>query len=218
MPFPYASRTSSRCVLAAALFAACVQLACAQAPAGFTPLFEGSLGDATIENGGAFTVENGILRAEVPNGWLRFPSQVRDFRMRVEVRFTTDVGDSGVFFRALPDGEFNRGWPNRSYQVQLLNPLAGGRLPPVGGIFRHVMPPGDTALDTAAVQAAFTGTNEWQLVEIEVVGAEVTVALNGTPVTRATGIADVAGYVGIQNETSAVEFRRIDIQELEARR
>jgi hypothetical protein len=195
-----------------------MQPATAQAPAGFSPLFEGSLGDATIENGGTFTVEDGILRAEGPNGWLRFPQQVRDFRMRVEVRFTTDVGDSGVFFRALPDGEFNRGWPNKSYQVQLLNPLAGGRLPPVGGIFRHVMPPGDTALDTAAVQAAFTGTNEWQLVEIEVVGTEVTVTLNGTPVTRATGIADVAGYIGIQNETSAVEFRRIDIQELEARR
>lgn len=207
-----------RYALAAALFAAGAQLAGAQPPEGFSPLFEGSLGEATIENGGAFTVENGILRAEGPNGWLRFPQQARDFRMRVEVRFTTEVGDSGVFFRALPDGEFNRGWPNRSYQVQLLNPLAGGRLPPVGGIFRHVMPPGDTALDTAAVQAAFTGTNEWQLVEIEVTGTEVTVALNGTPVTHASGIADVTGYIGIQSETSAVEFRRIDIQELEARR
>ena len=49
-------------------------------------------------------------------------------------------------------------------------------------------------------------------------GTNLTVQLNGTPVTRATGIADVAGYLGIQSETSAVEFRRIDIQELEARR
>lgn len=205
-------------VLASALLVTSAPLAGAQPSDGFSPLFEGSLGEATIENGGAFSVDDGILRAEGPNGWLRFPNQVRDFRMRVELRFVTDVGDSGVFFRALPDGEFNRGWPNRSYQVQLLNPLAGGRLPPVGGIFRHVMPPGDTALDTEAVQAAFTGTNEWQLVEIEVTGTEVTVALNGTPVTRASGIADVAGYIGIQSETSAVEFRRIDIQELEARR
>ena len=119
MPSPHAWRTSFRCALAAPLFAACVQLAAAQAPAGFTPLFAGSLGDATIENGATFTVENGILRAEGPNGWLRFPMQVRDFRMRVEVRFTTDVGDSGVFFRALPDGEFNRGWPNRSSHEHL---------------------------------------------------------------------------------------------------
>jgi hypothetical protein len=204
-------------VLAAIFCAAVIHEASAQPP-GFTPLFAGSLGEAQILNGGTFTVENGILRAEGPNGWLRFPGMARDFRLRVELRFVTDVGDSGIFFRALPDGEFNRGWPNRSYQVQLLNPLAGGRLPPVGGIFRHVMPPGDTALDTAAVQAAFTGTHEWQLVEIEAAGTEVTVALNGTPVTRASGIADVAGYIGIQSETSAVEFRRVDIQELEARR
>jgi hypothetical protein len=212
-----AASTRARCALAAIFCTAVIHEAGAQAP-GFTPLFAGSLGDAQILNGGAFTIENGILRAEGPNGWLRFPGMARDFRMRVELRFVTDVGDSGIFFRALPDGEFNRGWPNRSYQVQLLSPLAGGRLPPVGGIFRHVMPPGETALNTAAVQAAFTGTNEWQLVEIEVTGSEVTVALNGTPVTRASGIADVSGYIGIQSETSAVEFRRIDIQELEARR
>jgi hypothetical protein len=34
-------------------------------------------------------------------------------------------------------------------------------------------------------------------------------------VTRASDLADVEGYIGIQSETSAVEFRRIDIQRLE---
>jgi hypothetical protein len=37
------------------------------------------------------------------------------------------------------------------------------------------------------------------------------------PVTRASGIEDVAGFIGIQSETSAVEFRRIEIEELERR-
>jgi hypothetical protein len=130
----------------------------------------------------------------------------------------TDNADSGVFFRALPDGVFARGWPNRSYQVQLLNPLAGSQLPPVGGLFRHGMPPGETMLDRDAVRAAFTGTGEWQLLEIEVVGTELTVQLNGAPVTKAATIADVAGYIGIQSETSAVEFRRIDIEVIDSRR
>ena len=218
MRFVASLRGRSRFVLTAFLLTASIGPGSAQPPAGFSPLFAGSLGEATIENGGTFTIENGVLRAEGPNGWLRFPKLVRDFRLRVELRFVTANGDSGIFLRALPDGEFNRGWPNRSYQVQLLNPLAGGSLPPVGGVFRHVMPPGETALDADAVRAAFTGTGEWQLLEIEVAGIELTVQLNGTPITRATGIADVAGYIGIQSETSAVEFRRIDIQELEARR
>ena len=203
----------------AALALCCGTLPISTQPAeSFAPLFDGTQGQAVIEGGGSFTVAGGVLRAEGPNGWLRFPGTARDFRLRVELRFVTDNGDSGVFVRALPDGAFARGWPNRSYQVQLLNPLVGGSLPPVGGVFRHGMPPGETALDTQAVRTAFTGTGEWQLLEIEVVGQDLTVHLNGTEVTRASGIADVEGYIGIQSETSAVEFRRIDIQELETRR
>ena len=49
-------------------------------------------------------------------------------------------------------------------------------------------------------------------------GTELTVQLNGAPVTKAAGIADVAGYIGIQSETSAVEFRRIDIEVIDSRR
>jgi hypothetical protein len=199
------------------LLGAAASNAGAQAPPELTPLFDGTLEGATIENGGTFTVEDGVLRAEGPEGWLRFEPLVRDFRMRVELRFVTDRGDSGVFFRARPDGTFGRGWPNRSFQVQLLNPLAGGTLPPVGGLFRHGMPPGETHLDRDAVRAAFTGTGEWQLLEIQVTGTELVVKLNGTPVTRASGIDDVEGFVGLQSETSAVEFRRIDIEIVEPR-
>lgn len=80
------------------------------------------------------------------------------------------------------------------------------------------MPPGETALDRDAVRAAFTGTGEWQLLEIDVIGTELRVSLNGTPVTQASAIEDVAGYIGIQSETSAVEFRRIDIEVMDSRR
>jgi hypothetical protein len=181
-------------------------------------LFAGALDDATIENGGVFTLQDGVLRAEGPEGWLRFPGLFRDLRLRAELRFLTDNADSGIFLRALPDGAFARGWPNRSYQVQLLNPVAASRLPPVGGVFRHGMPPGDTALDREAVDRAFTGTGEWQLLEIELVGGELAVKLNGTHVTSASGIEHVAGYIGIQSETSAVEFRRIDVEALDRAR
>ena len=98
-----------------ALFSAfAVATADAQRAPGFSPLFDGGLGEATIENGGAFTIEDGVLRAEGPEGWLRFAPLLRDFRLRVELRFLTDNADSGVFFRAMPDGSFARGWPNRS--------------------------------------------------------------------------------------------------------
>lgn len=206
------------CALTIILLAAGASNLGAQPAPGFAPLFDGTLGQATIENGGAFTIEGGMLRAEGPEGWLRFLGTFRDFRLRVELRFLTDNADSGVFFRALPDGAFARGWPNRSYQVQLLNPAAGSSLPPVGGLFRHGMPPGETALDRDAVRTAFTGTGEWQLLEIDLTGTDLKVSLNGVLVTRASDIEDVAGSIGIQSETSAVEFRRIDIELLDSRR
>jgi hypothetical protein len=214
---PSSSRHGLRLALIASACCAGVSPAIAQSPTEWSSLFDGTLGQATIENGGTFTLENGVLRAEGPEGWLRFPGEYRDVRLRMELRFTTSNGDSGVFLRAKPDRAFARGWPNRSYQVQLLNPLAGGTLPPIGGIFRHGMPASETLLDREAVSRAFTGTGEWQLLEIELVGTELRVALNGVPVTTASGIAEMAGSIGIQSETSAVEFRRIDIEVIDSR-
>jgi uncharacterized protein (TIGR02246 family) len=177
-------------------------------------LFDGAAARWTIENDAPITVAGGVIRAPGPNGWLRFPDTFRDFRLRAEVRFTTESGDSGIFFRAAPDATFGRGWPNKSYQIQLMHPAAMGRLPPLGGLFRHAMPPGEAALDTAAVVAAFTGTNEWQVLEMEVVATNLTVRVNGAVVLRATDIVDQEGVIGIQNETSTVEIRRIEIEPL----
>jgi hypothetical protein len=50
------------------------------------------------------------------------------------------------------------------------------------------------------------------------VGTGLTVRLNGAVVTRASGLADLEGTIGIQSETSAVEFRRIDIEVIDSRR
>lgn len=189
--------------------------ACGQRPTNFTPLFDGTLDGAIIENGGSFTVANGVLRAEGPNGWLRFPQVAHDFRLRLELRIVGDYGNSGVFVRAFNGAPYARGWPNYSYEVEIFSPTAAGPLPMIGGLYRYSMPPGPAVIDREAATAAFTGLNEWQLLEIEVVGTELTTRLNGATVTRASGIDDVRGYIGIQSESSAVEFRRIDIEEID---
>src|SRR5688572_8880794 len=96
----FSRRPLARWAVVNMLLAAGASTTGAQLVPGFVPLFEGTLGQATIENGGAFTIDNGVLRADGPEGWLRFPSLVRDFRLRVELRFLTANADSGVFFRA----------------------------------------------------------------------------------------------------------------------
>jgi hypothetical protein len=49
---------------------------------------------------------------------------------------------------------------------------------------------------------------------MEVVATNLTVRVNGAVVLRATDIVDQEGVIGIQNETSTVEIRRIEIEPL----
>jgi hypothetical protein len=189
--------------------------ACAQAAEEYVPLFDGTLSGWTIENTGHdnFTVRDGVLRVEEPEGWLRSADQYGDFRLRIEFRFLTDNADSGIFVRAVADSEFIRGWPNNSYQLQLRNPLGQSPFPPVGGVFRHGTPQGETEFDPADAARLSTGTGEWQTLEIELAGDTLTAWLNGTQLTRAHDIVNPRGYIGIQGETGAVEFRAIEILE-----
>ena len=186
----------------------------AQEAASWQTLFDGSLQGWTIENSSAdnFTVADGILRVAEPEGWLRSAGQYADFRLRIEFRFLTHNADSGIFVRAVADGSFGRGWPNNSYQLQLRNPLGQSRFPPVGGLFRHGSADGPTQFDPYTADRASTGTGVWQTLEIEVVGDLLTAWLNGAQLTYAQNIANPSGYIGIQGETGALEFRRIEIQ------
>ena len=191
--------------------------AASTAPEGaFTPLFDGTLHGWTIENGNAssFTVAGGVLRVEGPAGWLRAQGEHRNFILRTEVRMLTPDADSGIFVRAVGSGIFMRGWPGDSYQVQVRVPTAPGPLPPVGGLFRHGPRIVIDAPDVDTVRKAFTGAGEWQRLEVELSGSVLQTRLNGVNVLRAEGIADRAGYVGIQAETGTLEYRAIEIREL----
>jgi hypothetical protein len=190
-----------------------------QQPGGFVPLFDGTLKGWVIENtqAGNISVRDGVLRVDAPGGWLRSAREYGDIAVRVEFRFVTADADSGLFVRASGSGQFMRGWPNNSYQVQIRNPATASRLPPVGGLFRHGMPPGPTEFDAAIVEKVARPTGEWQTLEVEVTGNRLTARLNGTEVLKAMEIANPRGFIGLQAETGTVEFRSIEVRELPGR-
>ena len=179
----------------------------------FVPLFDGTLKGWVVENTTAnnFTVSGGALRVEGPTGWIRTERQFTDFSLRLQFRFLTDDADSGVFFRTTGATEFMRGWPNNGYQVQVRNPATQSRLPAVGGLFRHGMPPGEIAFDQPLVEKLTRGTGQWQDLAFTVAGETLVVRLNGTEVTRASNIVQQPGYVGLQAEVGALEFRSIEV-------
>ena len=187
----------------------------AQTPDGFVSLFDGTLNGWAVENteAGNIRIADGVLRVEGPAGWLRSERRYQDFALRIEFRFVTPDADSGIFVRAAGDTEFLRGWPNNSYQVQVRNPSTPSRFPPVGGLFRHGMPPGETDFDEGRVERLSAGTGAWQTLDLEVAGEQLIVRLNGTEVMRAGNIIRASGYIGIQGEAGAVEYRAIAIRE-----
>jgi hypothetical protein len=203
-------------ILTSALFV-CLTAAPVRAQSGdeFVSLFDGTLSGWTVENGPAenFTVASGVLHVRGSEGWLRSEGRYSDFVLRAEFRFLADDTDSGIYVRAVADSEFIRGWPNNSYQVQVRNPIGESRFGPVGDLFRHGTPQGDFEFDPAAAGQASTGTGEWQTLEIEASGDMLRVSLNGTHLSTAGNIINPAGYIGIQSELGAIEFRSIRILE-----
>lgn len=191
-----------------------------QPAGGFVPLFDGTLASWTIEKtqAGNITVADGVIRVAASSGWLRSAREYADATVRAEFRFVTADADSGLFVRAAGSGEFMRGWPNNSYQVQIRNPATVSRLPPVGGLFRHGMPPGPMQFDAALVDTVVKPTGEWQWLEVEAIGDRLTARLNGTEVLRAGGIGNARGFIGLQAETGVVEFRSIAVREHESGR
>jgi len=167
--------------------------------------------DTTSES---FRIEGGVLRVDGSEGWLRSDATYADFELTVEFRFLTDDADSGILFRVVGTAPFARGWPNQSYQLQMLNPASESRFPPLGSLFRHGMPNGDTQFDEPLARQTSRPTGEWQTLVIRVSGETVEASLNGVKVLEADGIGNSPGHIGIQGETSALEFRSLRLRQL----
>lgn len=181
-----------------------------------TELLDASLSRWTIENTAQdnFNARDGVLEVREPEGWLKSTERFADFELTVEFRFMTDNADSGIFVRALGEREFVRGWPNQSYQVQLRNPIGESPFPPVGGLFRHGMASGETDYDEGLARQTSLPTGEWQTITVRVEGASLSAELNGALILRAEAIGNESGFIGLQGETGALEFRSIRLRPL----
>lgn len=215
----------TRALVTVAVGSMAATLPAVQAPTGFVPLFNGtSLEGWVVENSSSdnFTVTDGVLRVEGPEGWLRSERQYGDFSLRVEVRFVTPNADSGVFLRAPGPASnvFIRGWPANAYQVQVRDMSVNRTNNPywIGNLYRHRVAPGPTTFAADAALEAVRPPGEWQVLEIDAAADRIRASLNGIAVLDAAGIVNARGYIGLQGETGTLEYRRIDIRERDGSR
>ena len=180
----------------------------------FEELLDSSLSRWTVVDAAddTFRWVDGVLHVTGPAGWLRSDQRYGDFDLIVEFRFLTDAADSGVFFRAIGDTAFVRGWPNEAYQLQMRNPAGESRFPPLGGLFRHGMPEAATHFDDALAREVTLPAGQWQNLEISVTAERVNASINGTAVLSADGIGNGRGFIGLQGETPSLEFRSVRLR------
>jgi hypothetical protein len=144
-----------------------------------------------------FAVTNGNLRLVDGTGWLRTEKQYGDFVLEAEWRALVPAYDSGFFIRAALEG---KPWPKDGWQVNL-NRSALGSL--VKG-YKTVVP----------AETPPMPLNKWVKFRMEVRGRTITLDVDGERAWEYKELDVDRGYIGIQAEGKAFDFRNIRIQEL----
>jgi len=145
----------------------------------------------------SFLVTNSNLRLVAGMGWLRTEKQYTNFVLEAEWRALAPQYDSGFFIRAGLEG---KPWPNEVWQVNL-NRSALGSL--VRG-YKTVVP----------AETPPMPLNKWVKFRMEVRGKKRTLDVDGERAGEFDKLDADAGYIGIQAENKAFDFRNLRVQEL----
>jgi hypothetical protein len=146
-----------------------------------------------------FAVTNGNLQLVKGMGWLRTEKQFSDFILEVEWRALVTGYDSGFFIRAGLDGA---PWPKGGWQVNLKDNSLGGL---VKGT--KTMVPAETPR---------MPVGKWVKFRLEVRGKHISLDVDGERAWDFNELDADRGYIGIQAENKAFDFRNLRIQELPA--
>jgi hypothetical protein len=145
----------------------------------------------------SFEVKEGYLRLVKGMGWLRTEKEYGDFILELECRALEERYDSGIFFRVGLEG---KPWPKDGWQVNL-------RHDAMGGLVR-----GYTGIEPAPT--ARIPVNRWIRIRLEVRGARAVLTIDDEEGWVYEKLDRDRGYLGIQAEDRAFDFRNLRIQEL----
>ncbi len=177
-------------------------------------LFNGETLDGwVVENGGQFSVVDGLLRVDRGVGWLRSEDEFEDFELEVVFRFLERDANSGVFVRTgATSKQDDNGWPDNGYQIQCRETTSGDY--PIAALIPYGAPSFASTSDLDAIVRAYRPIGEWNRFDIVCVGETLTVSLNGIAVTTAESIKNRGGHVGIQGENGLLEFKTVRLKTL----
>ena len=154
-----------------------------------------------------FRIQEGVARSNQPQGAKGMSTywysgrMFSDFVLRLEYRGLGKEYNSGVHLRFPDPGNDNEVVRNKGYEVAILRDSNDEM--PTGSIYAH----------RKAEKPVQRGSEDWNHLEILVVGQAITVRLNGAEVTHFLGSLSRVGYIGFQNHpTGPVMFRNVRIR------
>lgn len=166
--------------------------------AGWRRLFDGrTLKGWALVNEATFEVHRGCLRLVRGMGWLRTEEAFGDFVLEFECRPLVERYDSGVFFRAGLEGRL---WPRDAWQLNLRHDMLGAL---VKG-YQAKVPEGVPGVPVG----------QWVKFRLTVQGREARLEVDGREVWSYDGIDASHGYIGIQAEEKAFDFRNLRLRPL----
>jgi len=165
-----------------------------------------------------WSVEDGVLRCTGrPAGYLKTDKKYTNYVLKLQWRWPKESrpGNNGVLLRVL-DGEHFHGnvWP-KSLEAQLMHRRAGD----IFTIGNFPLTP-DPQRSRGRYTPMLKPTNEkpqgeWNEYEIMLRGGELTLKVNGQLQNKMSGAEEAPGYIGLQSEGAAIEFRNIRLLSLD---
>lgn len=165
-------------------------------------LFNGrDLAGWVLNHDAKFEVQDGQLRLLKGMGWLRSEKEYGDFVLEAELRPRVERYDSGLLFRA---GREGKPWPTEGWQVNLRRDLWGALIRGTKTLRRSEVDGPDIEDETP-----------WAKFRLEVRGSQARLEIDGKRVWETDQIDRPRGYLGIQAEDRAFDFRNLRVQELD---
>jgi hypothetical protein len=166
--------------------------------------WKGYLDDSSLDTGKEFTVRDGVIHLSGKLGYLHTEEVYSNFKLEVEWRWPETATNSGIFVRVQPEYQ---ALPE-AFECQLQAGNAGDL---------YAMAGASTNESAASHRTGFTKMSpsnekpvgEWNRAEITCKRGEITVIINGTLQNHVNGAIPLEGYVGLQSEGEAIEFRNI---------
>lgn len=181
-------------------------------------LFNGSdlAGWQAVNNGAAvqktdiWQVKNGVIVCNGSGkGYLRTQRKFTNYKLTVDYQWPNGGGDSGIWLMMPgPDGRSPRG-----LEIQLLAGKAGDFWA-LSGFTCKVRGQNLSGYGPKIGAASEKPLGQWNTCETTVLNGKLTVKINGVEQNNATDLPKEPGYIALQVEGTALNFRRVELKPL----